>query len=308
VNDLDLENEDKLKNISPYDFNNPAILSQGQIETLALIHESFAQKASSAITTYLGADIEITHDGIEQIYFQQYIDSLPPSICYAVCDMLPLNGRSLIHADSSALYPFIDKMLGGDGSPESIPPETGLTELELAVMRKFYKLLLDELRASWLSVIDLSFGFIDVQSQLSYIRVVPMREMCVVVNLKIKYGESEGKMSICMPYLYLEPIAYKFDRDCLSRQQHGHQSKEIRATHEKNFKEMLFTVTADIGQLEINVRDLLYLQVGDLLTLSQRVKDPINVYVAGVKKFTASPGLLGKYKSIIIRSEEKTEG
>ncbi len=284
-----------------YDFQKPALLSKAQINTLAVIHEAFAQWSSSALTTYLQNDITIKFTDIEQHPFNEYVNSLAEGSCFAIYETPPLHGQFLLHIESGVLHGIIDKMLGGEGG-ESVKRK-GLTEIEVTVTRQLFGLMLKELEGAWANLVPLKPVLVDVQAQLPFVRIVPMRELCVVVTMEIAYGSTKGAMTSCLPYLYLEPVLSKLDSDMGMRQQGAGLTDEVKARSEENFHEVDLELHASLGSVEMPMSNLLFLQSGDVLDLEKPVKEPIELFVEGVPKFFVSPGLTGRYKGVIVRSD-----
>ena len=59
------------------------------------------------------------------------------------------------------------------------------------------------------------------------------------------------------------------------------------------------TLMAEIGAMDIKVRDVLALRVGDILRLdSVRVNDPMTVRISERRKFLCRPGVLGNKMAV----------
>jgi flagellar motor switch protein FliM len=159
---------------------------------------------------------------------------------------------------------------------------------------------------SWNHILTIAFGIKEVQTKPAFIRVIPSREACITARIKIMVGETSGMMTICLPIVTLEPIAGKLRNDQHNRFQ-SKQSDGIAQAHRRNFNSLTVDVAALLGSMEVSMEDLLRLQVGDILDIGCRAKEPIEVRVAGEPKFLASPGLVGRHRGISIQSEIKKE-
>ena len=59
------------------------------------------------------------------------------------------------------------------------------------------------------------------------------------------------------------------------------------------------TLMAEIGAMDIKVRDVLALRVGDIIRLdSVRVNDPMTVRISERRKFLCRPGVLGNKMAV----------
>ena len=122
----------------------------------------------------------------------------------------------------------------------------------------------------------------------------------------MKWNDSSGTISVCIPYSTLEPL-----RD---RLQAGYQSEQLDVdkTWINRFKGGLLAskieLTARLGSTEINAGEVVSLKKGDVIPLSQFILDPINVYVEDILKFRGRPVIYKGNQAIqilqIISSDE----
>jgi flagellar motor switch protein FliM len=161
--------------------------------------------------------------------------------------------------------------------------------------------ILGNMREAWATVIDLRprLGQIDTNPQFA--QIVPPTEMVVLVTLETKVGDVEGMMNFCIPYLTIEPIIGK-----LSAQFWYSSVRRGTTTENLNIlKERLATVdvnvVAEIGKIQVPVRDVLSLQVGDVVRLyNVRVGDPFSLNIGSKPKFLCRPGVIGKKVAVQI--------
>lgn len=281
-----------------YDFRSPNRIPAEQKRTVTLIHETYAQTVAITLSSFLRTEVHVTLKDVEQQTFSDYLMTLVNPACIVTFDMPPLNGYGLLEINSAIVYSAIDRMLGGTGS---VPSTTRtFTDLEISIMNKFIAIMLSELRSAWSYILSIGFNMQEVQTNPAFVRIIPMREACLIVTLKIKVAETSGLVTVCIPYANLEPISSKLGNQQWHRYT-AKQSDHIREAHQRNFNSVEVDVSAVLGQTEISMADLLNLQVGDVLSLESRTRDPISLLVAGDEKFKVRPGLLGKYKGVTIQ-------
>jgi flagellar motor switch protein FliM len=161
--------------------------------------------------------------------------------------------------------------------------------------------ILANMREAWTTVIDLRprLGQIDTNPQFA--QIVPPTEMVILVTLETKVGDVEGMMNFCIPYITIEPIVGKLSA------QFWYSSVRRNATSENLnvLKEKLATVdvnvVAEIGKIDIPVRDVLSLQRGDVIRLyNTRVEEPYFLNIGNKPKFLCRPGLIGRKLAVQI--------
>lgn len=285
----------------PYDFKSPSRVPKEQTNTIELIHQKFAQMGATGLGTYLNSEVDMFLESLEQINFQEYILSLSTPTCVATFDMQPLNGYGVIEVNAPLIYATIDRILGGDGEVPAIA--RSFTELEMAIVRKIIQLLLKEFGQAWAHLLDLRFSMKDIQTHPSFIRVISQREACLVATIKARIASTSGLITVCIPYVNLEPVSSKLGTEQWTNRYGSTQAEEISCAHQRNFQRMDFDLTALLGTFELSSSELLSLQPGDILDLGAKTTQPIEVRVAGEPKFLANPGLIGRYRGVMIQSE-----
>lgn len=297
----DLESEKEQEEVLEYNFIRSSRIPEGQRNTVSLIHSSYATEISLSLSSFLRAEVKVSLIKVEQQTFAEYINSLNNPTCIATFDMHPLSGMGLIEANSSIVFPVIDRMLGGKGEPQK--EMRNFTELEIAISKKFISYLLNILSNSWAYILNITFSAQEVQTNPAFIRNIPQQELCLAITLNMTMNdEASGILTICIPYVNLDPISSKLDT-----QQWGQysikQTEKIKQAHHHNFTQMVFDVTAILGETELSFLELLALQKGDILDLGEKATKPIQVRVEGLEKFAATPGIWGKFKGVAITDE-----
>jgi flagellar motor switch protein FliM len=145
-----------------------------------------------------------------------------------------------------------------------------------------------------------------IETNPQFAQIVPPTEMVVLVTLETKVGEVEGMMNFCIPYLTIEPIISK-----LSAQYWYSSVRRGTTTENLNIlRERLATidvdVVAEIGNMNLTVRDTLSLTIGDVVRLPHvQMGDPMVLKIGNKPKFLCRPGVVGK--KIAVQITKKLE-
>jgi flagellar motor switch protein FliM len=129
--------------------------------------------------------------------------------------------------------------------------------------------------------------------------------MVVLVTLETKVGDVEGMMNFCIPYLTIEPIIGKLSAQFwYSSVRRGTTTENLNLLKDK-LSTVDVNVVAEIGKIQVPVRDVLSLQTGDIVRLySVRVGDPFSLSIGNKRKFLCRPGVIGK--KIAVQVVKKT--
>jgi flagellar motor switch protein FliM len=123
--------------------------------------------------------------------------------------------------------------------------------------------------------------------------------MVILITLETKVGEVEGMMNLCIPYLTIEPIISKLSAQYwYASTRRGTTTENLNILRDR-LASVTVTLMAEIGAMDIKVRDVLALRVGDIIRLdSVRVNDPMTVRISERRKFLCRPGVLGNKMAV----------
>ncbi len=295
------------RKIKIYDFKRPDKFSKEQIRTVSIMHETFARLTTTALSAQLRSMAHVHVASVDQLTYEEFIRSIPTPTTLAVINMDPLKGNAILEIDPSITFSIIDRLFGGQGQAAKV--QRDLTDIEQSVMEGIIVRILANMREAWAQVIDLRPRLGQIETNPQFAQIVPPSEMVVLVTLETKIGDEEGMMNFCIPYITIEPIISK-----LSSQFWFSSVRRSSTTQYLNvLKEKLSTVdmdvVAEIGSINVPIRDVLSLRTGDIVRLSNvRVGDPLVINVGNKKKFFCQPGIIGKKMAVqVIGKMEQVE-
>lgn len=287
------------RKIKIYDFKRPDKFSKEQIRTVSIMHETFARLTTTSLSANLRSMVHVHVASVDQLTYEEFIRSIPTPTTLAIINMDPLKGNAILEIDPAVTFSIIDRLFGGTG--EGTKAQHELTDIEQSVMEGIIVRILGNMREAWATVIDLRprLGQIDTNPQFA--QIVPPTEMVVLVTLETKVGEVEGMMNFCIPYLTIEPIIGKLSAQYwYSSVRRGTTTENLNILKEK-LSAVDVNVVAEVGKIQIPVRDVLSLRVGDVIRLyNVRVGDPMTLNVGNKKKFLCRPGVIGKKMAVQI--------
>jgi len=291
--------------VKVYDFSNPSKFAKEHINTLRMIHETYARFFQTTMATYLRVNAEIHVKRVRQINYGEYLKELEsPAAIFVFC-MEPLTGSILTSISSQLIVLLIDRILGGPGQA----PEAGkeLTEIEQTVVEKIISRALDNYQEAWEKIGDFRPKFENFETNPGFVQVVAPNESCGVIDFDITVNEVPGTMSVCLPYLVVEPIVDKLSTSEWFTVGKKASTDETKAQMSEVVKEMQVAIRAMVGGSTVTMNDLMAMEKDTVVRLDNKTDEPLSVQVGRAKKFTARPGLMGQRKVIKIVGTEKTE-
>ena len=143
--------------------------------------------------------------------------------------------------------------------------------------------------------------FAQIETNPQFAQIVPPTEMVVLVTLETKVGDEEGMMNFCIPYLVLEPIISKLSSQFWFSSVRKNSTTQYLGTIKQQLTDVDMDVVADIGTVNLPIKDVLSLRTGDVVRLSNiKVGDPLTLSVGNKKKFYCQPGVVGKKMAVQI--------
>ena len=108
-------------------------------------------------------------------------------------------------------------------------------------------------------------------------------------------------MNFCIPYLVLEPIISKLSSQFWFSSVRKNSTTQYLGTIKQQLTDVDMDVVADIGTVNLPIKDVLSLRTGDVVRLSNiKVGDPLTLSVGNKKKFYCQPGVVGKKMAVQI--------
>ena len=302
INAGDTEPEDlrpaaDTRKIKIYDFKRPDKFSKEQIRTISMMHDTFARLTTTSLSAQLRSMVHVHVASVDQLTYEEFIRSIPTPTTLAIINMDPLKGNAILEIDPAVTFSIIDRLFGGTG--EGTKAQHELTDIETSVMEGIIVRILGNMREAWTQVIDLRprLGQIDTNPQFA--QIVPPTDMVVLVTLETKVGDVEGMINFCIPYLTIEPIIGKLSTQFWFSTVHRGTTTENLNVLKDKLATVDVNIVAEIGKINIPIREVLSLQVGDVVRLNNtKVGDPYSLNVGSRKKFLCRPGVIGKKMAV----------
>lgn len=288
------------RKIKIYDFKRPDKFSKEQLRTVSNLHETFARLTTTSLSAQLRSLVHVHVASVDQLTYEEFIRSIPAPTTLAVINMDPLKGNAVLEIDPSITFCMIDRLFGGRGATTG-NKNRDLTDIEQEVMEGVIVRILANMREAWTQVIDLRPRFAQIETNPQFAQIVPPTEMVVLVTFETKVGDEEGMMNFCIPYLTIEPIISKLSSQFWFSSVRKNSTTQYLGTIKGQLSSVDMDVVADIGTINLSIRDVLALRVGDVVRLSSvKVGDPLSLNVGNKKKFYCQPGVVGKKMAVQI--------
>ncbi len=286
------------RKIKIYDFKRPDKFSKEQLRTVSNMHETFARLTTTSLSAQLRSLVHVHVASVDQLTYEEFIRSIPTPTTLAVVNMDPLKGNAVLEIDPAITFCMIDRLFGGRGITAT-NKNRDLTDIEQSVMEGIIVRILANMREAWTQVIDLRPRLAQIETNPQFAQIVPPSEMVVLITLETKVGDEEGMMNFCIPYITIEPIISKLSSQFWFSSVRRSSTTQYLGTLKEKLSSVDMEVVAEVGSINLPVRDVLALKVGDVVRLSNtKVGEPFTLSVGNKKKFYCQPGIVGKKMAV----------
>lgn len=282
------------KHVRIYNFRHPDKFSKSHLSTMELIYEGFSRHLKTALFVYVRQSINFSLASVEQQSFEEYVESLPTPSSLITFKMKGLPGSAVLEISPELTFLILDRLLGGMGDQPTKVRD--LTEIEQVIIRKVAERILMAFRMAWSEIHDIEPSIESLETNPQLLQVVPPNEIVAIATLEVRIGEATGAMSICLPYLTLEPIMPKLTRQVWFSAKFEHKSNDNAENRKirENLNQVQLPVSIELGRTKISVKDLLQLKPGDSIQLDTPANHDVRVLINNKVKFYAQPGIIGK--------------
>jgi len=304
--DADEYKETSEKQVKNYDFARPSKFSKEHLRTLNIIFEHYARLLSTNLPAYLRKNVQVEVVNSEAVQYSEFSNALSNPVLLGIIDFAPLEGNIIIELSNNLGYAIVDRLLGGGGYPLEKVRE--FTEIEYSIIERIFNVCCSLLREPWTNVILLQPRLLRIETNSQFAQIISPSEMISIITLKLKIGNVEGMMNICLPYITLEEVIDKLNTKYWYSTMKLNEDGSYRDVLETGIGKVKVPIRAILGKSAISVNDFINMQVGDIIKLNTKVDDELPIYVGNIHKFTALPGASsGSYAvkiSTIVRGEE----
>jgi flagellar motor switch protein FliM len=235
---------------------------------------------------------------VDQLAYDEFIRSLVQPTVIGILEMYPFSGNALIEINPNLVFAIIDRMLGGRGEFSGKVRE--LTDIERTVIERVIMRMLELLEDSWSTVVDVRFRYENLESNPFFVQICPGSDMVLLIILKLRVGDVEGMISICIPYFLMEPIMDKLSSQQWFASTSKKSDEDAKGILKKRLGKVYVPVALELGHTVLNVSDVMQLRAGDVIKLDETLEAPLGVRIGNLVKFRALPGSVnGRYAAEI---------
>lgn len=272
-----------------------ASANQQRIPNFDLILDNFAQNFSTTLTNQLQRNFTIKRTGLENLEFQQYLNTQKAAGALGVLSLDPLKNGALMVLDGKLCFSLIEIMLGASTEITPLHLDRKPTTIELNVLKSTMLRACGDIDKSLNQIITLESSIVKVESNPRLVSIVDPDSEVLVGSFELKVGALSGNFDMVFPVATLDPIREPL-RELLTVKtvrQSGWKDILIQET-----EKMTTTIIAQSGTIAMPLHKIMRLQKGDIINIDYDPNSPLKVLVEESHKFFAIPGTISGKKAI----------
>lgn len=278
------------RNIVNYDLTSQDRIIRGRLPQLEVIYEKFMRSFRISLSSALRKIASIQLTSTEFLKFGEFINTLPMPTCMSVLRFTSLRGSALFVIESKLAYALVDSFFGGADRPYTKVEGKDFTPIELSIVQKVVSLAINDLENAWASVEKIGCSFVRTEVNPQFVGIVPPTDVVIASTFDIELENATGTVSLVIPYATIEPIKQK-----LSTGFQVESDQSDKRIWTSIIREQLMDtdveVKVNLGETEIRLKDLMKLQLGDVIPLTQDSSGELDIQIENVKKFKGYYGV-----------------
>lgn len=275
--------------VTPYDLANQDRVIRGRMPTLDIIYERFIRLFRMSLSNSLRKIATISIISTDLLKFGEFVNTLPIPSCMCIMRFESLRGSAILVFESKLAYALVDSFFGGTDRPYTKIEGKEFTRIELSIMRKVMDLAIKDLEEAWAPVHRTDITFLRTEVNPQFVGVVPPSDIIISTTFEVELENASGTIALVIPYSTIEPIKNKLNASF----QIETDRLDVEWTNklEEHLRNSEVNLLVNLGKAVISVGDLVNLNVGDVIPLSQDADGELDILVEGVPKLKCFFGI-----------------
>lgn len=271
-------------------------LSRWKIPNLDLIIDAFGRNYAISLTNRLRRPVLASLTGIESIGFEAALGQVSPNSAIGILNLDPFKTAGLLIIDEALAYPLLEMLLGGSADNRQGTPNRPLTAIEMNLLRSLMDDSCADLAKAFNALERLNPSLVKLENSLRLVNIVTPEAGVLMARFKMTLDRITGSIWLMIPHASLEPLRERLRDSVLSVATQANEAWPGQL--EACVRQVQTTLRVQVGEVGLNVRDILNFQVGDIIDLGCAPSAPLKVLVEDRPKFWAQAGVRNGNKAI----------
>ena len=284
--------------IQPFDFRQPALFTPSELRKLRRWHEEFIRALAERLSMFLRLEVNLKLAKLQTLLYQKFVEGLPDSTYLTLFKAEPLRGICIMEIPPRLGLTLVDRMLGGPA--RAVEAQRDLSEIETALLEQVAQLALGEWCGKWSGFLDLRPVVLGHETNGRFLPTAACDTVLLALAIEARIGECVDLLQLAFPYTTIESLASRLNAGLDAGVGGKEAPVQAAANWNPHLNEVLIPVTAKWQGMEVVVREVARLKVGDVLELPPESAGQIHLDLAGLPKFLGRLGTRDKMWAVEI--------
>ena len=293
------------KNYIKYDFFSPRKFTKEKMKILRSVFENYARILTSQINGIFRVMTDITVLDVQERRYYEYVNALHENDCMTMIDASiageeKMSVPLMLFVTPGMVITLINHMLGGE-DVVAVEDDYRYSDVERALYRRIVEYMTGALKDGFSNYVSIVFSVEHVEENPTMVQDVGLDETVAIIILNVDIsGQAQEKLKICLPGNLLTVIFHSIDnRKHLAR---GFSYQDNKEKIMDNIRYSKLPITGQLGTVQLDLKGLYQIQVGDVIDLGKPKDSPVRLFVGRQPWFT---GQMGCYKKNVAVKIEK---
>lgn len=268
-----------------------------RLDNFDIILDGFAQNLSASLGNRIQRAAQVQRASMESTEFGLFVQEIAEKSVVAQMRLDPVRWGGLLVFDPMLSYALVELLAGGSSEGSLSVPKRVMTPIELSLVRGIATLVCPEMAKAFRPLDEIECGLVRTETNPRLVKLVPQDAGVLVATFDVTIEKWTGKMKLIIPHQSLEPYRDKLMQGAVT------MPPAVQSSHWRQvLKEELFNthvgITAQAATVSLRVRDILALEVGDVIDLGVNPDAPLDLMVEGKAKFKGLAGLRDGRKAV----------
>lgn len=288
--------------IQPYDFRHPVFLSANELRKLRVQHEEFIHSLAARLSIYLRLEFGLQMSQLQTLTYQKFTESLPNPCHLTLFKVDPLRGICVLDVNPRLGLTIVDRLMGGPG--HSVNVNRDLSEIEVALLDQAVQLIIGEWCSHWAKIRELRPSLLGHENNGRFLQTSLPDTVMLALSMEAHIGDCQEQILIGFPYSTLEPLIRQLGENLNPQAEEGAVAATASAhpRWKPGLDDVIIPVTGEWSGMELTVREITQLRVGDVLPLPADFNSQIQLRLARMPKFLGRLGTRENHWAVEVTS------
>jgi len=283
--------------IQKYDFTNPVIFSEVDLQKVRARSEHFAHYLGGHLSMFLRKELTLQLTKFESNSYKNFTKEIGEPACVRLFKMQEINGVCVFNISPRLAVRIVEILLGGQGL--STTDERDLTDIEKALIDDAVNIVVEEFCRQWDDVYPVTPKIIGRESSGRFLQTSPKDSLMLTIQMEATFGDVSGFITLGIPYYTMNPIVQRLaEKDSDNKIDLGEGSK-VSSWH-SSYDNINVPISAEWDTFELSVNEVLSLRAGDILELPNDLISNVLLRVEGKICFEGEVGVEGDKTAVKI--------